>query len=150
MKNFFEGATLEESKQRIFLLQPNSKALWGKMDPAQALAHCSASMEIALGRPSQPRILLGRLFGAMAKKSMLVKGEPMRRNSMTEKSCLVTDDRNFFVERQRLLELIEKFAAGGSAICTTRPHFFFGTLTPEEWAILMYQHLDHHLRQFNT
>ena len=140
MKDFFDGATLEESKQRIFLLQPNSKALWGKMDPAQALAHCSASMEIALGRP----------FGAMAKKSMLIKGEPMRRNSMTEKSCLVTDDRNFFVERQRLLELIEKFAAGGPAICTTRPHFFFGTLTPEEWAILMYRHLDHHLRQFNT
>jgi len=28
--------------------------------------------------------------------------------------------------------------------CTTNPHSFFGRLTPEEWAELMYKHLDHH------
>jgi hypothetical protein len=25
-----------------------------------------------------------------------------------------------------------------------------GKMTPEEWAILMYKHLDHHLRQFGV
>jgi hypothetical protein len=30
------------------------------------------------------------------------------------------------------------------------PHFFFGPLTPVEWAVLMHQHLDHHLRQFGA
>jgi hypothetical protein len=150
MKTLFEEANLEEAKQRIAQLQPNDRAVWGKMNPAQAFAHCSASIEIALGRPSQPRILLGRLLGPLAKKSMLVKGEPMRRNAKTEKSCFVTDERDFFAEKQRLLELMEKFTAGGPALCTRQPHFFFGTLEPVEWATLMYQHLDHHLRQFNA
>jgi len=74
----------------------------------------------------------------------------MRRNSMTEKSVLVTDERDFVVERQRLQESIDRFAAGGPGICTKHPHFFFGPLTPVEWAALMYQHLDHHLRQFGV
>ena len=30
------------------------------------------------------------------------------------------------------------------------PHSFFGRLTPEEWAVLMYKHVDHHLRQFGA
>jgi hypothetical protein len=46
--------------------------------------------------------------------------------------------------------LIDRFVASGPAGCTNHPHSFFGRLTPEEWAILMYKHLDHHLRQFGV
>jgi hypothetical protein len=74
----------------------------------------------------------------------------MRRNAMTEKGVMVTDEREFMTERQRLHDSIGRFAAGGPAICTKHPHFFFGPLTPGEWAVLMYQHLDHHLRQFGV
>ena len=74
----------------------------------------------------------------------------MRRNSMTEKSCVVADDRDFAVERQRLLESIDRFVAAGPEGCTKHPHFFLGPMTPEEWAVLTYQHLDHHLRQFGA
>ena len=105
---------------------------------------------MAVGEIRPPRILIGRLLGPLAKKSLIVKGEPMRRNSMTDKSVVVTDERDFEVERQRLCESIDRFAAGGPGICTTHPHFFFGPLTPVEWATLMYQHLDHHLRQFGV
>jgi hypothetical protein len=84
----------------------------------------------------------------LAKKSLIMNGEPMRRNAKTEKSVLVTDERDFMVERQRLRESIDRFASGGPRICTKHPHFFFGPLTPVEWAVLNYQHLDHHLRQF--
>ena len=103
-----------------------------------------------MGETRPPRILLGRLLGRMAKKSLITNGTPMRRNSMTDKSVLVTDERDFAAERQRLRESIDRFAAGGPGICTTHPHFFFGPLTPVEWAVLMYQHLDHHLRQFGV
>jgi hypothetical protein len=150
MKNLFEAATLEEVKERMAQLRPDSERLWGKMNPAQALAHCSAATEMAVGKLCPPRILIGRLLGPLAKKSLIVNGTPMRRNAMTEKSCVVRDERDFAVERQRLLESIDRFAAGGPGICTKHPHFFFGPLTPVEWATLMYQHLDHHLRQFGA
>jgi uncharacterized protein DUF1569 len=150
VKNLFEAARVEEVKERIARLRPDSERQWGKMNPAQALAHCSAAMGMAVGETRPPRILIGRLLGPIAKKSVIVNGTPMRRNSMTDKSVLVTDERDFMVERQRLRESIDRFAAGGPGICTKHPHFFFGPLTPVEWAALMYQHLDHHLRQFGV
>jgi hypothetical protein len=148
MKNLFEVAQVEEIKKRIAQLRPDSERQWGKMNPAQALAHCTAAIGMASGKPRPPRILLGLLLGPLAKKSLIINGEPMRRNSMTEKSMLVTDERDFELERQRLRESIDHFVEGGTEICTKHPHFFFGPLTPVEWAALMYQHLDHHLRQF--
>ena len=150
MKNLFEAAQAEELKERMAQLSADSERQWGKMNPAQMLAHCSATMGMAMGKISPPRILVGRLLGFLAKKSLIVNGTPMRRNSMTEKSCLVTDERDFVVERQRLRESIDRFAAGGPGVCTKHPHFFFGPLTPLEWATLMYLHLDHHLRQFGV
>jgi len=150
VKNLFEAATVEEVQERLAQLRPDSERQWGKMNPAQMLAHCSAAINTVTGKNFPRRILLGRLLGPLAKKSLIVKGEPMRRNSMTEKSALVTDARNFVVEKHRLCESIDRFAAGGPEICTKHPHFFLGPLTPEEWAILTYQHLDHHLRQFGV
>jgi len=49
-----------------------------------------------------------------------------------------------------LCALIDRFAVGGPQCCTKHPHTFFGQMTPEEWATLMYKHLDHHLRQFGV
>jgi len=150
MKNLFEAATVEEVKGRLAQLKPDSERVWGKMNPGQALAHCSAAMEMAMGVKKPPRIFIGRLLGRFAKKSMIAKEKPMPRNVGTDKSLVVSDERDFGVERQRLSEFIDRFAAGGPGACTRHPHFFFGPLAPVEWAALMYQHLDHHLRQFRA
>jgi hypothetical protein len=150
MKNLFEVATVEEVKRRMAQLRTDSERQWGKMTPAQTLAHCSSAMEMAVGEKSPPRILIGRLLGPLAKKAMILKEKPMPHNSKTDNSLLVNDQRDFVSERQRLSEIIDRFAAGGAAACTKHPHFFFGPLTPDEWAALMYQHLDHHLRQFRV
>jgi hypothetical protein len=150
MKNLFEPAAVREITDRIARLGPESERQWGRMSVAQMLAHCAAAFGMAEGKVKPPRILLGRLIGPLAKKSLIVKGEPMRRNSMTEQSMLVTDERDFPVERQRLRDASGRFVSGGPGICTKHPHFFFGPLTATEWAALMYQHLDHHLRQFGV
>ena len=150
MKNLFEAATVEEVKGRIAQLKPDSERVWGKMNPAQALAHCSAAMEIAMGTKKPPRIFIGRLLGRFAKKSMIANEKPMPRNVGTDKSLVVSDERDLGLERERLCGLIDRFAAAGPVGCTTHPHSFFGRLTPDEWATLMYKHLDHHLRQFGV
>jgi transposase InsO family protein len=149
MKNLFESATAEEVRERMAHLSPDSARLWGKMNPAQALAHCCAPLEVALGLRPQPRSLIGRLFGRLAKSSILSE-KPIARNMPTDKSFVVKDDRDFEAERQRLKELIDRFAMGGPAGCTKHPHSFFGPLTPVEWAELNYKHLDHHLKQFGV
>jgi hypothetical protein len=150
MKNLFDAATVEEVKERIVHLRPDSERLWGRMNAAQAVAHCSGGFDLAVGDKRPPRILLGRIIGRMVKPKVLGNDEPMRRNSPTVKGLAVEDERDLATERARLCGLIDRFAAAGSAGCTTHPHSFFGRLTPDEWAILMYKHLDHHLRQFGV
>jgi len=150
MKNLFEAARVEEVKQRIAQIRPDSARQWGKMNPAQALEHCSRGMEMALGDKNLPRVFIGRILGPIVKARVMANDEPIRRNAPTAKELVVQDERNLGTERTRLCGLIDRFAADGPAGCTAHPHAFFGPLTPDEWAILMYKHLDHHLRQFGV
>lgn len=120
------------------------------MNPAQAVAHCAAGMEMALGERRPPRMRIGSVIGWIIKPLALGNDAPMRRNSPTVPSIAVADERDLATERQRLSALVDRFAAAGPSGCTTHPHSFFGRLTPDEWAVLMYKHLDHHLRQFGA
>ncbi len=132
-------------------LSQSHQRQWGKMNPAQMLAHCSLGLEMAAGEIRPPRALVGRILGPVIKPMALRDEEPMRRNSPTAKELLAFgEDPDFETERKRLSGLIDRFAAAGAAGCTSHPHAFFGSLTPDEWAILMYKHLDHHLRQFGA
>ena len=149
MKNLYEQSVVAELHERIGHLRRDSTRSWGTMNVAQALAHCAAAMENALGDTVLPRHLLGRLIGRRALRSFLVKGRPMGKGEPTHPSVIVKDTRDFDVERQRLTQAIDRFASGPHA-CTKHPHFFFGPMRPAEWATFMYIHLDHHLRQFNA
>lgn len=150
MKNLFETERVEEVKHRIALLNSDSERLWGKMTPAQALAHCSAGLAWAVGDSTPPRMFVGRLLGRIVKPMALGNDAPMRRNSPTTKDLIIQDERDLGIERDRLCGLIDRFAAAGPSGCTKQPHSFFGPLTPDEWSCLMYKHLDHHLRQFGV
>ena len=115
------------------------------------LAHCSVSMQWAVGeRVPEKGALPARLMGRLVKPMVFRNEDPLRKNSPTAKSLIVADERDLGKERDRLSRLIDRFAAGGAAGCTKNPHSFFGKMTPGEWAILMYKHLDHHLRQFGV
>jgi hypothetical protein len=150
MKNLFEAATAKEIEERIGRLCPTSQRQWGKMTAPQAMAHCSAAMEWAVGDNVEPRMFLGRILGPLVKSQVLKDEKPMGRNAPTAKSLVISDERELGKECQRLSGLIERFAAGGPQGCTKHPHAFFGKMTPEEWATLMYKHVDHHLRQFGV
>jgi hypothetical protein len=149
VKSLFEPSSAIEIRKRIELLKPESRRQWGTMKVAQMLAHSSSWMEMAAGVKSPPRSFVGRIFGKIAKKSVLGEG-PVRRNMPTDKSLIIYGEREFAAEQQRLLEWVDRFSTGGPEQCTTHPHSFFGSMTPNEWAILGYKHLDHHLRQFGA
>ena len=130
-------------------LRPDSGRQWGTMNPGQMLAHCSAWMEMAAGLKSTPRSFLGRIFGRLAKSSILNE-KPVRRNMPTDPCLIANEERDFSAERERLREWVDRFAAAGPGGCTRHPHSFFGPMTPSEWSRLAYKHLDHHLRQFGV
>lgn len=150
MQTLFDRSTATEIKARLARMRADSPRQWGKMTPPQAVAHLAKGMEMAVGELNPPRELMGYLFGGIVKPLALGDEKPFKRNSPTAKSLLVADERDLERERERLVALIDRFVEGGPAKCSTHPHAFFGRMTPEEWGVLSYKHLDHHLRQFGV
>lgn len=150
MKNLFDRPVAAEVSGRLSRLTSANQRQWGTMTAAQAMAHCAVGLEIALGDQRPPRVMIGRLLGPVIKRLALGDDAPMRRNSPTVPGMVVNDDRQLDAERARLLATIDRFVAAGPSGCTTHPHSFFGRLNAEEWGVLMYKHLDHHLRQFGA
>ncbi len=149
MKNLFQPDAVDEVIARVDKLQPASQRLWGKMDVAQMMAHCSTTLDMAAGRLILPRLLIGRILGPFV-RPIFTNDKPLSRNSPTDKKLVISDTRDFTHEREQLKLRIRQFQQCGEAQCTKHPHPFFGALTPQEWSTGMYKHLDHHLRQFGV
>lgn len=148
MNNLFNPADAAGIIQRLDALPATAQRQWGTMQAAQMLAHCTASLETAMGLNSPKKVsFLMRFVGSMM-KSGIVSGKPMPKNSPTDKLYIITDARDFAQEKAKVIERIKAFSAGGPARCTTQPQVFFGPMTPQEWAIMQWKHFDHHLRQF--
>jgi Protein of unknown function (DUF1569) len=151
MKSLYEAAVVDEVKLRLAELRPDSSALWGKMTAAQMLAHLAVNLESGLGERAVKRSLVGRLIGPLFRKQFF-GDKPFPKSSPTAPEFVMADvqDLELEVERARVVGLVERFFAAGSAGCTREPHCFFGPFTPEEWGMGMYKHTDHHLRQFGV
>jgi hypothetical protein len=147
MKSLFEPADRNALLARIDALEPEAARQWGKMGPAQMLCHCSRALETSTGdRPMKQR-LIGKILMPFFKSSIL-GSRPFGRNSPTDPTFVVADERDFAAERTRLVGLIRKFAERGSDAAAKETHTFFGSLTGQQWGELMYKHIDHHLTQF--
>jgi hypothetical protein len=93
MKNLFEATVANQVKTRLGKLEPQSERSWGKMTAAQMLAHCSVSMQWAVGElVAEKGALPARLMGRLLKPMVFRNEDPLRKNSPTAKSLIVADD----------------------------------------------------------
>jgi len=150
MLSLFDPVRAQEIRDRIGRLHAGAGRQWGAMTVSQGLGHCAHALRLALGDTRLPRLFIGRLMGGLIKNLALHNDRPLRRNTPTDPHFVVKDDPDFEGARTTLLKLVDRFHATGPTGCTTHPHSFFGKLTSEEWGILQYKHLDHHLRQFGA
>lgn len=145
MKTILDKASREELIQRVSRLKKESTPQWGKMNVAQMMRHCAQWDEMALGKTQYKQSLLGKLFGKTALRDML-KDEPIRRNLPTVPSFRVKEHISFDAEKAKWLQLLAEY---GHYSRDSFIHPFFGPLTREQTGIIVYKHIDHHLRQFN-
>src|ERR1700756_2938140 len=128
MKNLFDATVANQVKTRLERLGPHSERHWGKMTVAQMLAHCSVSMQWAVGEVVPDKgALPARLMGRLVKPMVFRNEDPLRKNSPTAKSLIVADERDLGKERERLSGLVNRFVAGGGGGGGEEsPHFFGG------------------------
>ena len=70
--------------------------------------------------------------------------------SGTAPAFLITDARDFKVEKARLIEYIQKVEKLGANYFEYKESVSLGKLNSFEWNNLFYKHLDHHLSQFGV
>jgi Protein of unknown function (DUF1569) len=150
MKHLLDPEVAADIKRRIASLNSGSVRQWGKMDAGQAMAHCAAALELVVGDARPKRMAISWLLGGLVASRVLRDDAPLRRNTPTAPSLMIRDTRDVTRETARVSSLIDRVVSGGAAGITTHPHTFFGKLTPQQWAVLSYKHLDHHLRQFGA
>lgn len=145
--NFFDQQTYNELQKRVNKLKANTPALWGKMNSAQMCKHCQHPLQIALAQEEvtiKPNWLIKTFF----KKSLYSK-RPYSKNAPTSPLLIVADNREFKKEKDMLLEWMDRLYEDRENE-DRRPHPLFGHFTKEQWGMLQWKHLDHHLRQFNV
>lgn len=130
-----DGLTLEH--------QPN----WGKMNCAQMLAHLTDAVRMALAEieiPPRPGPLrLAPIRYAVIHMLPFPKGAP------TAPQLLERRAESAAAEVAALKEVMERMASlGGKKDWVEHPAF--GRMTEKDWGVLVYRHVDHHLRQFGV
>jgi ribosomal protein L39E len=149
MKSIFNIDNNAELINRFDQLTITTPALWGKMNTAQMMAHCTASMNTAFGYSKNHRHWVGIFFGNFTKRRML-RAEQLDRNIPAYIKLRITDKRDFAKEKTQLIALIKSIPAKGEAGLAKCPHPYFRHFKPCEWSQLNWKHLDHHLRQFGV
>ena len=103
MRNMLDTTVANQVKARLGKLEPQSERHWGTMTAAQMLAHCSVSMQWAVGElVPEKGALPARLMGRLVKPMVFRNEDPLRKNSPTAKSLIVADERDLGKERDRL------------------------------------------------
>lgn len=135
--------------ERLGRITPQAARQWGKMDPAQALAHCALALEASTGDATLKRPLIAKLIGRFF-RSWLLGDKPFSRNSPTHPMLVTKTPKEFERERTRLMAAVRKFQAAGPEVAARYPHALLGRMTGDEWGEMQWKHLDHHLRQFGV
>jgi hypothetical protein len=148
VKSLFDPAVRTELEQRVRLISPDSRALWGKFSPQGMLAHLTQSARMALGDlhvPLIPRPLIVRKLI----KVLLFYVVPFPKSAPTARELLTPDPTPVEPLRDELITLMRRIADGPrEGIGPAHP--LFGPLSYEDWARLAWLHTDHHLRQFGV
>lgn len=150
MENTFSNTGSQHFINRINQLSSASQAHWGKMSVAQMLAHCSVTYEMAFSdKHPKPNAFMRFMMKTFIKPAV-VGTKPYPKNSRTAPQFIIKDDKNFELEKQKLIDYIKKTQELGSSYFEGKDSNSFGVLSSNEWNTMFAKHLDHHLSQFGV
>lgn len=151
MKNIFKKEVTEEVISRIGELNPQVQPQWGKMNPAQMLAHLNVMYELVYEPEKYPKPKgIEKFLIKLLAKNQVVGEKPYPKNGRTAPIFVISDDRDFENEKKNLIEYILKTQSLGETHFEGKASHSFGNLTSKEWNNMFYKHIDHHLTQFGV
>lgn len=136
--------------QRTEKIQEHTPANWGKMNAAQMFQHVNKSVQSLFDDTKIKRMFMGRIIGKLILNKAIKDEQPIVKNSPTAPSFVSDKSVDFNKEKATWISYLEKFSKLNEKELEGKIHPFFGKMTGKQWNVLIYKHIDHHLKQFET
>ena len=150
LPNIFNKEVSEGVIDRINNLNHQTQPKWGKMSVEKMLAHCSVTYEYVYeNKYTKPGFMRGLLLKLVV-KGIVTNEKPYKHGTPTGPDFVITDERVFETEKQRLVGFIRKTQELGESHFDGKESHSFGALNKDQWNNMFYKHLDHHLSQFGV
>ncbi len=147
MNSLWQEDARRELTSRLDKLSPNAAAQWGRMNAPQMLAHLNDAFRMATGELSvKPRNLPIRYWPL---KQLAIYWLPFPKGAPTAPELIARQSTDWDTEKNNLRKLISGFTTPDRANLISE-HPAFGSMTPKDWGVLGYRHIDHHFRQFGA
>lgn len=151
LPNIFTKEVSDNFIARINNLTNETQRKWGTMSVSQMLAHCCVTYEYIYepAKYKKANFIFGLLLKTVIKKAV-TNEKGYKQNLRTGPDFLVKNDKNFEIEKKRLIDFISRVQQEGESKFDGRISHSFGQLNKTQWNNMFYKHLDHHLSQFGV
>jgi hypothetical protein len=148
MKTMWDAPCQREIRDRVARLSPERKGEWGKMSAPEMVCHLAESLKMTLGDLPVTRKNVPIRYPPL--KQLIVYLLPFPKGVPTAPELLTRSPRAWNADVADLQALVDRFVARGSETTPWVEHPAFGRLSRRAWGVLVYRHMDHHLRQFGA
>ncbi len=145
MPSLRDQAARLELIRRLESLTPAARPKWGRLDAPRMLCHVGDTFAMALGEIAVPS-MNRKALQCFPLKHLIIHVLPFPKSAPAPPEILATAPDNFDADRRRLAGFMERLAAAPNAPGPAHP--VFGPLSNNEWNVLQWKHVDHHLKQF--
>lgn len=147
-KSVFASADCAALRTRVARLQAGAAPAWGRMNCEQMLAHVSDAIRMALG-DLRVEARGPRLLALAPVRHAIVYWLPFPKGAPTAPELLAREA-GVFQQEQAALDALLALAGASEQGSWAPAHPAFGPLSVRDWGVLVYKHVDHHLRQFGV
>jgi Protein of unknown function (DUF1569) len=150
LPNIFTKEVNDQLINRLNMLTPSTKQVWGKMNVAQMLAHCNVTYDLAFDRIKEKHNFLMKIVLKTIVKKTVTDEAPYKHSLRTAPVFLVSDVQDFDKQKAILIENLNACFDKGPDFFDGKTSQSFGKMNITEWNNMFYKHLDHHFRQFGV
>ncbi len=141
---------MNEFIDRINNLTIETQPKWGKMSVDKMLAHCCVTYEMVFENKHEKPGSFKRFLIRLLVKPLVCSEKPYKKNTRTHPAFVIANERNFEIEKNRLINYLKKVQELGADYFHNKESLSFGSLTKTEWNNMFSKHLDYHLTQFGV
>ena len=147
MKSIWNDENRRALNDRIGQVAWDRRAAWGKFTAPKMICHLADSLKMAVGDLPVASKHLPIRYPPL--KQLIIYLAPFPKSAPTAPELLAREPREWATEVADVQALL---ARAGSARTTDAwpEHPAFGKLSKRAWGVLIYRHMDHHLKQFGA